>query len=211
MTALLRRALLSCVVAGAVDVATLRGSTIAMVGDSTMRTQFERLCGLLNASAARTPAKPLVVACAGRNVTVAWMSPKDRGDFGFHKGLEALGHVEEALGRPPTAIYANGGLHYLHLLPARDFECFQCWASAEFFLRRFVVESRRRYAGATLVFMTGHVICRAGHKNDQNDFNRKYSHGFDTFFSPSKENFPRESDPSKSQPKRLRCDRAREV
>ncbi|KAH8049832.1 hypothetical protein JL720_15506 [Aureococcus anophagefferens] len=92
MTALLRRALLSCVVAGAVDVATLRGSTIAMVGDSTMRTQFERLCGLLNASAARTPAKPLVFACAGRNVTVAWMSPKDRGDFGFHKGLEALGH-----------------------------------------------------------------------------------------------------------------------
>ena len=94
------------------------------------------------------------------------MSPKDRGDFGFHKGLEALGHVEAALGRPPTAIYANGGLHYLHLLPARDFECFQCWASAEFFLRRFVVESRRRYAGATLVFMTGHAICEDRYNRD---------------------------------------------
>ena len=38
-----------------------------------------------------------------------------------------------------------------------------------------------------------------------------FLHDFDIVLSLSQKNPPRENDPSKNQPKRLRCDRAREV
>ena len=53
-----------------------------------------------------------------------------------------------------------------------------------------------------------HARGRAGNKHMQHDFN---THGFDIRFSSSETNSPRENDPSKHQPKRRRCDRAREV
>ena len=50
---------------------------------------------------------------------------------------------------------------------------------------------------------------RAGNKHMQQDCN--FSHGFDVLSPLSGKNSPRETDPSKNQPKRPRFDRAREV
>lgn len=132
---------------------------IFFIGDSTLRQQMDQFCILLGVSLPdRSPGK--VITCkgtvSGTAFTLVYMGTNT---LGWHRpdAIEAM----SAVAGDPTAIYFNGGLHWLHLLPIRDFtdgvDGFNVWDGAETLVPAFLSAAAK--TKATIVFMTNHWIC----------------------------------------------------
>lgn len=129
-----------------------------MLGDSTMREQHKALCEMAGESLQTRDYKPGVVkVCNG----MAGLRPFTAVFYGFHEASfttpELLESFHAAVPARPSAIYFNGGLHLLHLMPARKWDEYEQWRHAEQLFATFL-DTASTY-GAELVFMTSHAIC----------------------------------------------------
>jgi len=134
--------------------------TIYMFGDSTMqRFQFPVICEMV--AAARIPTPSPFKMCRSSNFTI--VSTKQYSSWGtslFENDI--IDVAMKSTHTVPDFVYFNGGLHYLHLMPVRDwdnslnnFKGYFNWKNAENIVNNFVNQNKQH----NLIYMTSHSIC----------------------------------------------------
>ena len=120
---------------------------------------MDQFCQLLGVALPdRAPGR--VITCKGSiRGTPFTLAYQGTNNLGWHRP-EAIAAMQAVAGEP-TAIYFNGALHWLHLLPIRDFtdgvDGFDVWDHAETLVPKFLDAAAK--TKAKIVFMTNHWIC----------------------------------------------------
>lgn len=144
-----------------------RGSTTTMfiIGDSTLRYPFLKLCvfmghkhvatrpGHVAVCEGRIGERPFKVAFAGQH------------EYGWYRP-DALDVLKRETHMTPDVIVFNGGLHLLHLIPTREWSHYDAWRDAEHLLETFMDACAA--TTSHVLFVTSHAIC-------ETKFNGKYA------------------------------------
>ena len=139
-----------------------------MLGDSTIRHQFECLCshgaGVISKQAGGIQYKE----CTTLGLQI--LTPKKYSDWGSTL-VEPRSHFVKSFAEQtmsePDFLYFNGGLHYLQLIPHRKWggggalhkNAYLVWLNAEEVVSRFLNESLEAFPALKIVFMASHSIC----------------------------------------------------
>ena len=139
--------------------------TLHMLGDSTIRHQFEYICshgtGFNSKQANGTRYKECVT------LGLRILTPQKYSDWGS-TSVESTSHFVRSFAAhtmtSPDFMCFNGGLHCLQLIPCRKWglsrkNAHWIWLNAEEIIARFLSETREDFPSLGIIFMTSHSIC----------------------------------------------------
>ena len=140
--------------------------TVYMLGDSTMisNEQFPLFCNKQKAKIILSDDE--FKWCRSKDFHI--ISTKKYSDWGhIHKQTDFVKYMSNKTKTIPDVVYFNGGLHYLHLIPYRNWGVFGLWLNAETIVNKFVNETGEFIPhNAKIIYMTSHSICDKKYTGD---------------------------------------------
>ena len=133
----------------------IHDKTIYMFGDSTIMPQYSQLCGQSYATYIDLGA---FIICKSEQYNLTVVTTEQHSNWGREfLNQDFIEQTSKATDTTPDVVYLNGGLHFLHFIPYRDW-FYDIWKNAEQIVTS-VVNRIRNATNATIVLMTSHSIC----------------------------------------------------
>lgn len=163
-----------------------------MFGDSTIKQQFSLLCEEEGAPIVHKQGtfKFKYEECVSPRLRVLtptgytdWGNPQVKSTPSFTKYFASITNTT------PSALYFNGALHYLQLIPYRtwdmdDKDAYLTWFNTEQIVQRFLNDTLHAFAKSKIIFMTSHSICEQKFTGKYKEALKKLSRNATKFAGP---------------------------